>query len=96
MGDAGQSRHAHASPALDHGAPIHLVQTTLSHSSVSTTSGYYARPGDSSARFLTVVNTQGTEGHQEGQRSPAGAPGCARQGQVEEQGHHGVKKAQTK
>jgi len=46
-------RHAHASHALDHGAPIHLVQATLGHSSVSTTSRYlHARPGDSSSRFL--------------------------------------------
>ena len=46
-------RHAHASHALDHGAPIHLVQATLGHSSEATTSAYlYARPGDSSARFL--------------------------------------------
>jgi hypothetical protein len=46
-------RHAHASHALDHGAPIHLVQATLGHSSVATTSRYlHARPGDSSARFL--------------------------------------------
>src|SRR5207302_10232771 len=48
-------RHAHASHALDHGAPIHLVQATLGHSSVATTSRYlHARPGDSSARFLST------------------------------------------
>src|SRR5262245_52693756 len=48
-------RHAHASHALDHGAPIQLVQATLGHSSVATTSAYlHARPGDSSARFLRV------------------------------------------
>ena len=46
-------RHSHASHALDRGAPIHLVQATLGHSSVATTSAYlHARPGDSSARFL--------------------------------------------
>ena len=46
-------RHAHASHALDHGAPIHLVQATLGHRSVATTSAYlHAQPGDSSARFL--------------------------------------------
>ena len=33
-------RHAHASHALDHGAPIHLVQATLGHSSVATTSRF--------------------------------------------------------
>jgi hypothetical protein len=48
-------RHAHASHALDHGAPIHLVQATLGHASVATTSAYlHARPGDSSARFLST------------------------------------------
>ena len=48
-------RHAHASHALDHGAPIHLVQATQGHSSVATTSAYlHARPGDSSARFLSA------------------------------------------
>ena len=30
-------RHAHASHALDRGAPIHLVQATLGHSSIATT-----------------------------------------------------------
>jgi site-specific recombinase XerD len=48
-------RHAHASHALDRGAPIHLVQATLGHRSVATTSRYlYARPGESSAEYLAV------------------------------------------
>lgn len=48
-------RHAHASHALDRGAPIHLVQTTLGHASVATTGRYlHARPSDSSARYLGV------------------------------------------
>jgi hypothetical protein len=48
-------RHAHASHALDHGAPIHLVRATLGHGSVATTSAYlHARPEDSSARFLRL------------------------------------------
>lgn len=48
-------RHAHASHSLDRGAPIHLVQQTLGHSSVATTSRYlHARPQDSSARFLAL------------------------------------------
>jgi integrase/recombinase XerD len=48
-------RHCHASHALDRGAPIHLVQATLGHASVSTTGKYlHARPGDSSARYLGV------------------------------------------
>jgi len=48
-------RHAHASHALDHGAPIHLVQNTLGHSSITITSRYlHARPNDSSAMYLTA------------------------------------------
>lgn len=48
-------RHAHASHALDRGAPIHLVQQTLGHSSVATTGKYlHARPADSSANYLPV------------------------------------------
>lgn len=46
-------RHAHASHSLDRGAPIHLVQSTLGHESVATTSRYlHARPGDSSSLYL--------------------------------------------
>jgi integrase/recombinase XerD len=48
-------RHAHASAALEHGAPIHLVQATLGHASVATTGRYlHARPGDSSARYVAA------------------------------------------
>jgi integrase/recombinase XerD len=48
-------RHAHASHALEHGAPIHLVQATLGHSSIATTGRYlHARPGISSARYLRL------------------------------------------
>lgn len=48
-------RHAHASHALDRGAPVHVVQTTLGHASLTTTTRYsHARPGDSSARYLTA------------------------------------------
>ena len=46
-------RHAHASHALDRNAPIHLVQATLGHASVSTTGRYlHARPNDSSSFYL--------------------------------------------
>lgn len=48
-------RHAHASPALDRGAPIHLVQATLGHVSINTTGRYlHARPKESSSRFLDL------------------------------------------
>jgi integrase/recombinase XerD len=48
-------RHAHASHALDRGAPIHLVQATLGHASMNTTGRYlHARPQDSSGRFLPL------------------------------------------
>ena len=48
-------RHAHASHALDRGAPAHLVKDTLGHQSLATTSKYtHARPDDSSARYLAV------------------------------------------
>jgi integrase/recombinase XerD len=48
-------RHAHATHALERGAPIHLVQQTLGHASLSTTGRYlHARPTDSSARYLDL------------------------------------------
>jgi site-specific recombinase XerD len=48
-------RHAHASHALDRGAPIHLVQHTLGHTSVTTTGRYlHARPTDSSSTYLAL------------------------------------------
>jgi integrase/recombinase XerD len=48
-------RHAHASHALDRGAPISLVQATLGHSSVATTGKYlHARPTDSSSKYLPL------------------------------------------
>ena len=46
-------RHAHASHALDHGCPLHVLQATLGHASMRTTSMYaHARPQDSSALYL--------------------------------------------
>jgi integrase/recombinase XerD len=48
-------RHAHASHALDRGAPIQLVSSTLGHSDLKTTSVYaHARPGESSGRYLQI------------------------------------------
>jgi integrase/recombinase XerD len=46
-------RHAHASHALEHAAPIHLVQATLGHASLATTGRYlHARPTESSSFYL--------------------------------------------
>ena len=46
-------RHAHASHAMDRGAPIHLVQHTLGHASLSATARYvHCKPGTSSAEFI--------------------------------------------
>lgn len=48
-------RHAHASHAIDRGAPVSLVKETLGHSSLSTTSRYvHARPEDSSGMYLSI------------------------------------------
>lgn len=48
-------RHCHASHSLERGAPIHLVQSTLGHSQISTTGRYlHARPNDSSSRYLPL------------------------------------------
>lgn len=48
-------RHAHASHALDRGASVHLVQSTLGHASVATTGRYlHARPNESSGRYLCI------------------------------------------
>ncbi len=48
-------RHAHASHALDRGAPIHLVRDSLGHASIATTNRYlHARPTEHSERFLAL------------------------------------------
>lgn len=46
-------RHSHASHSLERGAPIHLVQQTLGHSTIAVTEKYlHAKPTDSSALYL--------------------------------------------
>lgn len=46
-------RHAHASHALDRGAPLSLVRDSLGHASVATTSKYlHSNPKDGSGRYL--------------------------------------------
>jgi integrase/recombinase XerD len=48
-------RHAHVSHALNRGAPVHVVRATVGHASLETTTRYsHARPGDSSAKYLTA------------------------------------------
>jgi integrase/recombinase XerD len=48
-------RHAHVSHALDKKVAVHLVQQTVGHASLATTSRYaHARPSDSSACHLGV------------------------------------------
>ena len=47
-------RHAHASHALDAGAPVHLVQAGLGHASLATTTRYaHARPDEGAGDYLT-------------------------------------------
>jgi integrase/recombinase XerD len=48
-------RHAHASHAIQRGAPVTLVRDTLGHASIAVTNKYsHAFPDDSSGRFLAV------------------------------------------
>jgi len=48
-------RHAHATHALRRGAPLHVVQQTLGHTSLQTTSRYvHIEKEESSAMFLAV------------------------------------------
>jgi len=48
-------RHAHASHAIEKGASIVLVQETLGHESLTTTTKYtHARPEDSSGLYLSI------------------------------------------
>lgn len=56
-------RHSHASHSLERGAPIHLVQKTLGHSSIATTGRYlHANPADSSALYLGAISAKGVGG----------------------------------
>ncbi len=48
-------RHAHATHALENGAPINLVKETLGHASIETTAKYtHVRPNASSGQYLKV------------------------------------------
>lgn len=48
-------RHAHATHALDNGAPIHKLKCQLGHANISTTSTYlHVRGGEGTSGFLTL------------------------------------------
>ena len=48
-------RACHATHAIEHNCPIHIVQSTLNHSNVSTTSRYLRlKEQDSSSKYLTL------------------------------------------
>ncbi len=47
--------HAHVSHALSRGAPVHVVQATVGHASLQTTTRYsHVMPDESSARYLVA------------------------------------------
>ncbi len=46
-------RHSHASHALDHGCPPHMLRESMGHASLNTTTGYsHAKKGEGSASFI--------------------------------------------
>jgi site-specific recombinase XerD len=48
-------RHAHVSHALDNKAPVHVVQVSVGHASLTTTTRYtHVRPEDSSAQYIRM------------------------------------------
>jgi integrase/recombinase XerD len=47
-------RHSHATHAIEHGAPLHLVQQTLGHANLSITGLYlHVKPNESSGQYLS-------------------------------------------
>ena len=48
-------RHANASHALDNGAPIHVVQQSLGHASLVTTTRYaHIKPEAGSSQYIKI------------------------------------------
>jgi len=48
-------RHAHSSLAIENKAPLHVVQASLGHSSIQTTSRYlHVKPDDCSSKYLKI------------------------------------------
>ena len=70
-------RHSHAIHSLNRGAPLDLVQKTVGHSSIATTSRYlHTHIDDSSALYLDVLSTTtkhisqlSTDGNQQNQQN---------------------------
>lgn len=55
-------RHAHATHAMDAGAPLPLISATLGHASLSTTSRYlHVNPEKSSTQYVSVVTNKQTK-----------------------------------
>lgn len=55
-------RHAHASVALSRGASIAVVQKSLRHSNINTTTRYlHVLPGESASNYLPEIDCQGPE-----------------------------------
>ena len=55
IGEEGAHLKQNADGMYHRGAPIHLVQATLGHASITTTGRYlHARPKESSSRFLSL------------------------------------------
>ena len=52
-------RHSHSSHALDHGCPIHVLQSVLGHASVATTSRYlHVNSSESSGDYLSDTSSR--------------------------------------
>jgi integrase/recombinase XerD len=72
-------RHAHASHALEHDEKLHVVQATLGHANLATTSRYvHVRPGASSGDSLAMDRGERGNLHQLELGGLAGEPGPGR------------------
>lgn len=55
-------RHAHATHAMDAGAPLPLISATLGHASLATTSRYlHVNPEKSSTQYVSLTTKKGTK-----------------------------------
>jgi len=49
-------RHSHACHSVERGVPLHVLQASLGHASLATTSMYlHARPNQGSSQYLMVA-----------------------------------------